>query len=158
MCLHKCQNLFVHFEPLGHALLHHEERGDEARDDDEESLEQLYQRAWKKLKTKCVDDDECRARVDLNVVANTRVPHYILPGSEEEGRWLQTHTKARLVRFLEWHIFLLDQNIAEDSIAHHGCSTIFSLSCHPSSIAGHYDWRQRLYDKGYDCPHCRIER
>ncbi|KAL3810428.1 hypothetical protein ACHAXA_005636 [Cyclostephanos tholiformis] len=90
-------NLFVHFEPLGHALLHHEERGDEARDDDEESLEQLYQRAWKKLKTKCVDDDECRARVDLNVVANTRVPHYILPGSEEEGRWLQTHTKARLV-------------------------------------------------------------
>ncbi len=90
--------MFVHFEPLGHTLLHHEERGDDgARDDDEESLEELYMRAWKKLKTKCVDDDECRARVDLNVVSNTRVPHYISPGSEEERRWLQTHPKARLV-------------------------------------------------------------
>ena len=90
--------MFVHFEPLGHTLLHHEERrDDDARDDDEESLEELYMRAWKRLKSKCVDDDECRARVDLNVVSSTRVPHYISPGSEEERRWLQTHPKARLV-------------------------------------------------------------
>ncbi len=96
----KTKNVFVHFEPFGHTLLHHEERAnddDSRHDDDEESLEELYMRAWKRLKSKCVDDDECRARVDLNVVSSTRVPHYISPGSEEERRWLQTHPKARFV-------------------------------------------------------------
>lgn len=85
-------NVFVHFEPLGHTLLHEEQHYDE----EVESLEYLYHSAWKKLKSKCVDDEECRTRVDLNVAASTRVPHYIQPGSEEERRWLQTHPKAKL--------------------------------------------------------------
>jgi len=81
-------NVFVHFEPLGHSLQH-----EEANTDDEESLEYLYQKAWKKLQSDCSDDEECKARVDLNVAK--KVPHYIVPGSEEEWRWLQTHQKAR---------------------------------------------------------------
>ena len=90
------QNVFIHFEPLGHALRHEEEC---ERDRDEESdLADLYERARKKLRTKCSDDGECKARVDLNV--DHRVPHYIVPGSEEEWRWVQTHPKARLVSVL----------------------------------------------------------
>jgi hypothetical protein len=113
---HALQNLFVHFEPLGHSLLHHEGRHDDK--EMEESLEELYHRAWKKLKTKCVDDDECRARVDHNVVANARAPHYILPGSEEEGRWLQAHPKARFVSSLRiWH----KKNIVRELLAYRGC-------------------------------------
>ena len=64
-------------------------------EENEESLAQLYEKAWKKLQTKCSDDEECKARVDLNV--DRRVPHYIVPGSEEEWRWVQTHPKARVV-------------------------------------------------------------
>ena len=84
------QNVFIHFEPLGHTLLYEEENAE-----DEESLASLYQQAWEKLKSKCSDDEECKERVDLNVV--DRVPHYIIPGSEEERRWVQTHPKARVV-------------------------------------------------------------
>ncbi|KAL7534919.1 hypothetical protein ACHAXR_006158 [Thalassiosira sp. AJA248-18] len=82
-------NVFVHFEPLGHTLQH-----EEINQEDEQSLEYLYEQAWKKLQSKCSDDEECQARVDLNIVK--KVPHYIRPGSEEEMRWLQTHPKARL--------------------------------------------------------------
>lgn len=84
------QNVFVHFEPLGHTLKYEEENAE-----DEESLQNLYQKAWKKLQTKCSDDEDCKARVDLNV--ENQVPHYIVPGSEEERRWLQTHPKAKAV-------------------------------------------------------------
>jgi len=82
-------NVFVHFEPLGHSLQHEERNGE-----DEQSLEYLYKQAWKKLQSKCSDDEECQGREDLNVVK--KVPHYIIPGSEAEMRWLQTHPKARL--------------------------------------------------------------
>lgn len=85
-------NVFIHFEPLGHTLQHEESYHAE----DEESLEYLYKQAWKKLQTKCSDDEECQARVDLNVAEERRAPHYIVPGSEEERRWMQTHPKARL--------------------------------------------------------------
>ena len=64
--------------------------------EDEESLEYLYKEAWKKSQSKCSDTKECMAAVDLNVAP--MVPHYILPGSEEERRWRQTHPKAKLVR------------------------------------------------------------
>mmetsp|Transcript_30398 Transcript_30398/g.65643 ORF Transcript_30398/g.65643 Transcript_30398/m.65643 type:complete len:559 (+) Transcript_30398:70-1746(+) len=86
-------NVFIHFEPLGHSLQREEEEGRNG-EDGEESLEYLYQQAWKNLQSKCQDDEECSRREDLNV--GNRVPHYIIPGSEEERRWLQTHPKARL--------------------------------------------------------------
>ena len=89
---HCHQNVFIHFEPLGHTLQHKE-----ANTEDEDSLEYLYQKARKKLQTKCGDDNECKASLDLNV--DHRVPPYILPGSEEERRWLQAHPKARVVSF-----------------------------------------------------------
>ena len=82
------QNVFVHFEPLGHTLQYEE-------DENEESLKSLYQQAWNKLQSKCSDDEDCKQRVDLNL--KNKVPHYIIPGSEEERRWLQTHPKARVV-------------------------------------------------------------
>lgn len=86
------QNVFIHFEPLGYTLQHEERNSEE-----EESLEQLYQQAWEKLKSKCGDDSECQSywKGDLNVA--DKVPPYIIPGSEEEMRWLQAHPKARLV-------------------------------------------------------------
>ena len=83
------QNVFIHFEPLGHTLQHEQQNAES-----EQSLEYLYQKAWKKLQSKCSDDEECQSRVDLNVAK--KVPHYIRPGSEEEMRWIQTHPKARL--------------------------------------------------------------
>lgn len=87
------QNVFVHFEPLGHTLQYEEEDNSAS----EESLQSLYQQAWNKLQSKCSDDEDCKQRVDLNL--KNKVPHYIIPGSEEERRWLQTHPKARVVRF-----------------------------------------------------------
>lgn len=86
-----CQNVFVHFEPIGHTLSH----GDEDYEV-EESLEYLYQQAWARRQLKC-EDIECHSRLDLNVYE--KAPHYIIPGSLEEGRWIQTHPKTRLVRF-----------------------------------------------------------
>lgn len=82
-------NVFIHFEPLGHTLLQ-----DERNAEDEESLEYLYQQAWKRSQSRCVDDERCEGLVDLNAVK--KAPHYIVPGSEEERRWLQTHPKAHL--------------------------------------------------------------
>lgn len=82
-------NVFIHFEPLGHTLRH-----DERNAEDEESLEYLYHRAWEKLQSKCQDDEGCARREDLNVAP--RAPRYIVPGSEEERRWLQSHPRARL--------------------------------------------------------------
>jgi hypothetical protein len=64
--------------------------------EDEESLEYLDKEAWKTSQSKCSDTKECMASVDLNIVPT--VPHYIVPGSEEERRWRQTHPKAKLVR------------------------------------------------------------
>ncbi|KAL7536960.1 hypothetical protein ACHAWF_005612 [Thalassiosira exigua] len=81
-------NVFIHFEPLGHTLEYEEENAE-----DEETLERLYQRAWKKLQAKCADDEECEQRVDLNV--ESQVPYYIVPGSEEERRWIQTHPRSK---------------------------------------------------------------
>mmetsp|Transcript_25985 Transcript_25985/g.53611 ORF Transcript_25985/g.53611 Transcript_25985/m.53611 type:complete len:502 (-) Transcript_25985:168-1673(-) len=81
-------NVFVHFEPIGHTLSH----GDEEYED-EESLEYLYQQAWARRQLKC-EDIECQSRLDLNVYE--KAPHYILPGSLEEGRWIQKHPKTRL--------------------------------------------------------------
>jgi len=91
------QNVFVHFEPLGHTQ--HEEEGSS---ENEESLKSLYQLAWNKLQSKCSDDEDCKQRVDLNL--KNKVPHYIIPGSEEERRWLQTHPKARVVSvYISYH-------------------------------------------------------
>ena len=89
-------NVFVHFEPLGHTMEHDARNGGAGGDDDEESLADLYRAAWTRLRTKCADDEGgCRSREDLNVVRKT--PHYILPGSDAEMRWLQSHGKSKLV-------------------------------------------------------------
>ena len=74
---------------------------DEQDTEDEETLEYLYNEAWKKSQSRCSDSEECMARVDLNVAQT--VPHYILPGSEEERRWRQAHPMAKLVRLLLLH-------------------------------------------------------
>ena len=96
------QNIFVHFEPLGHTLQYEEEDNSAS----EESLQSLYQEAWNKLQSKCSDDEDCKQRVDLNL--KNKIPYYIIPGSEEERRWFQTHPKARVVRFCFFTFFVLD--------------------------------------------------
>ena len=94
------QNVFIHFEPLGHSLRHEEENSV-----DELSLENLYQQAWQRERRKCNErDKECLARLDLNV--NAEAPHYILPGSLEEKRWMQAHPRAKLVRFFVYCLSL----------------------------------------------------
>ncbi|KAL9184078.1 hypothetical protein ACHAXT_002164 [Thalassiosira profunda] len=82
-------NVFIHFEPLGHTLRHEEQNGE-----GEESFEELYKQAWKRLQSRCDDEESCKRRQDLNVA--DEVPLYIVPGSAEEQRWIQTHPKARL--------------------------------------------------------------
>ena len=80
-------HVVAHFEPRGHALRREEEA-------EEEDLAALYRRAWDKARSRCGDEDKCRGREGFDGVAT--VPRYLPPGSEEEGRWLQAHPKARL--------------------------------------------------------------
>lgn len=81
-------NVFIHFEPLSHSTM-------QKSIVDEQSLEYLYEQAYEKQKQQCdKDDEECNSRIDLNI--NERAPPYIVPGSLEEKRWIQTHPRAKL--------------------------------------------------------------
>jgi len=90
-------NVFVHFEPLGYSL----REGQHISNDDEESLESLYQEAWESQKRQqakiCRTNKACLegGQVDLNAVEQT--PYYIDPESKEGKRWMQSHPRARLV-------------------------------------------------------------
>eukprot|EP00804_Cyclotella_cryptica_P028038 CCRYP_003900-RA/>CCRYP_003900-RA protein AED:0.05 eAED:0.05 QI:130/1/1/1/0.66/0.75/4/550/424 len=94
-------NVFCHFEPLGHSL----REGQKAIKNDElDNLEQLYQEAWEKqrlhMKEKCQDKGQCHdgnELIDLNAIETT--PYYIVPGSTEEKRWIQSHPRAKLIFF-----------------------------------------------------------
>ena len=79
-------NVFVHFEPLG---FHSGADGSE-----EESLENLYQRAWKKAMSKCSQEGSDCSRVDLN--SKGEFPSYIIPNSEEDRRWRQTQKRSKM--------------------------------------------------------------
>ena len=109
-------NVYVHFEPLGYTFLQHElqqrqqqqqqkEDQDErdTNDDSTTSLEYQYQVAWKKLSTnnKCnlnnddaTTNENCRQGQQHRIIS---VPQYIHPGSIEEQRWVQSHSKSRLI-------------------------------------------------------------
>ena len=90
-------NVFVHFEPLGYSL----REGQHISNDDEDSLESLYQEAWESQKRQqakiCRTNKACLegGQVDLNAVEQT--PYYIDPESKEGKRWMQSHPRARLV-------------------------------------------------------------
>ena len=109
-------NIYVHFEPLGYTFLHHElqQRQQQQQQHDQDdgnnidyyttSLEYQYQLAWKKLSTnhKCnansindptTNDEYCHQQQQHRHV----IPQYIHPGSIEEQRWVQSHSKTRLV-------------------------------------------------------------
>ena len=77
-------NVFVHFEPLGISK-------NELPQDPNFHLAYLYQKAWKKQQAEC-NNDECKLQIDFNM--EEVVPPYILPGSEEEQRWIQNHPRA----------------------------------------------------------------
>lgn len=104
-------NVYVHFEPI-YTFLQHEvqqqqqqqEIQDErdTNDDSTTSLETQYQLAWKKLSTnKCNlnnnDDVTTNENCRQGQQRHKRVPQYIHPGSIEEQRWVQSHSKSRLV-------------------------------------------------------------
>ena len=77
-------NVFIHFEPLGHS------RKDEQKEK-KLDLNILYQQAWEKQQS----NNDCKLQLDFNV-EEVKIPPYILPGSEEEMRWLQLHSHAKL--------------------------------------------------------------
>jgi prolyl 4-hydroxylase len=85
-------NVFCHFEPLGHSL---REGQRAASSNEDESLESLYQEAWEKQRQQKQNGD---VSIDLN--ADEMTPYYIVPGTSEEKRWMQTHPRARMVRFM----------------------------------------------------------
>lgn len=77
-------NVFVHFEPLGISK-------NELSQEPNLHLAYLYQKAWKRQQAEC-DNDDCKLQIDFNL--EEVVPPYILPGSEEEKRWIQNHPRA----------------------------------------------------------------
>ncbi len=83
-------NVFIHFEPLGHSRTNEQKAKLE--------LNILYRQAWEKQQqSECSKDDDydCILQIDFNMV-EVKTPPYILPGSEEEIRWLQAHPQAEL--------------------------------------------------------------
>lgn len=87
-------NVFIHFEPLGHSIKNEQT----AKVD----LSTLYQQAWEKQNSECSKDDynDCKLQIDFNM-EKVKTPAYILPGSEEEKRWLQAHSHAKLANTKE---------------------------------------------------------
>ena len=84
------QDVFVHFEPIGHYLnLPYETDGLS----EEENLENMYQHALSRATlAENLDNGENSATIQ-----STLYPNYIEPGSLHSKRWMQTHQRAKLV-------------------------------------------------------------
>lgn len=85
-------NVFIHFEPLG-------------QNAKKLDLNILYRQAWEKQQSECSKDDnhDCKLQLDFNmeevkIHGQKKIPPYIIPGSEEEKRWLQAHSHAKLTK------------------------------------------------------------
>ena len=100
-------NVFVHFEPLGGP------NRSVADGLEEESLEDLYQRAWRKAMSKCSQAGSDCSRVDLN--SKGEFPSYIIPNSEEDRRWRQTHKRSK--------VSAVDKNWVKSANAHTAASS-----------------------------------
>jgi prolyl 4-hydroxylase len=79
-------NVFCHFEPLGYSS----REGQRVGNANDYSLERLYQKAWERQRRQKEEEF-----IDLNAVE--MMPYYIVPGSREGKRWMETHSRAQLV-------------------------------------------------------------
>lgn len=88
------KDVFVHFEPMGYTLRHYEESSPHGRSE-EENLQGLYEQALSAgLRALELENDGKSSSLELR-----RFPHYIEEGSVEAKRWIQTHSRTKLVRF-----------------------------------------------------------
>ena len=82
------QDVFVHFEPIGHYT---NQPALDTNAHTQDSLEELYQQALSNAKgAKKLDDD------GNNLVM---YPDYIEKGSLHSKRWMQTHHRTKLVSY-----------------------------------------------------------
>jgi hypothetical protein len=85
------QDVFVHFEPIGHYL--YRPTVDTDGQSQEADLEQLYQQALSRAKVaENLDESQNSAMIQSSLY-----PNYIELGSLHSKRWMQTHQRAKLV-------------------------------------------------------------
>lgn len=90
------QDVFVHFEPIGHYL--HRTSFDTDGQSQEANLEQLYEQALSRAKVaENLDDIKNSATIQ-----STLYPNYIEPESLHSKRWMQAHQRAKLVSDGYW--------------------------------------------------------
>ena len=122
-------NVFVHFEPLGHSL-----KNEQTANVDWSTL---YQQAWEKQQSECSKDDnnDCKLQIDFNM-EKVKTPAYILPGSEEEKRWLQAHSHAKLANTKERTRKVVIDNLGANFAAAAGDLTLLKriVKDDPSSL------------------------